>query len=110
MIESSVRIEQDETRRRVAIAALLRGNEVSRRLTGGDHAIVTIAAFAEYFVVVDEAGDVEAQGRMTGLTHVAGRNVGARLGLNRRTRRMTLSTIARQAAMKMVRRSSRIDR
>ena len=60
VIEGSVRIELHETGSRVAIATLLGRNEVVRRFAGGDDAVMTSAANAEYFSVIDEARDVEA--------------------------------------------------
>ena len=110
MIERPVRIELHEGGRRVAVAALLRGDDVVRRLAGGGNAVVTRAARAEHFRVVDEARDVEAQRRMAGLTGVARRDVRARLREDRRVDarpRMTLHTIVREAAMKVVRRGTR---
>jgi hypothetical protein len=60
VIESSVRVESDETERRVAVATFLRGNDVMVRLANGDDAIMTGAAVAEYFVMIDKAGDVKS--------------------------------------------------
>lgn len=59
MIEGPVRIELREAGRRVAVATLLRGSKVIRRLASGDDAIVASAARTEHFCVVDEARDVE---------------------------------------------------
>jgi len=52
-------VELHEARRRVAIATFLCGNEVIRRFASGDDAIVTSAAVAEYFAVINEAREVE---------------------------------------------------
>ncbi len=60
VIERPVRVELHEAASRVAIAAFLRRDEVILRFASGDDAIVTSAAVAEDFAVIDEAGDVEA--------------------------------------------------
>lgn len=86
VIESSVRIEFHETGGRVAVATLLCRLDVVRRFAGGDDAIVASAAVTEYLAVVNEAREVEAQRRMTALTHIARGNMRAWLSLNRRIR------------------------
>lgn len=60
VIEGSVRIQLHETGSRVAIATLLSRNEVIRRFASGDDAIMARATSTEYFSVIDEARDVEA--------------------------------------------------
>ena len=62
VIERAVSVEQHETRRVVAVAALLRGHEVIRRLAGGCHAVVTVAALTENLGVIDETYGVERDG------------------------------------------------
>ena len=112
VIERSVRIESDETRSRVAIAAFLRGDGVTRRFAGGGDAIVTTAARAENFVVIDKAFDVETQGVVAGLTLIARRHVGARLDLKAWIGIRGVARIAldRQSAVKTVCRNVGIGR
>lgn len=71
MIERSVSIQRQETRRRVAIATFLRGGNVMVRFSGGNDAIVTTAACSEYFGVIDKTFDVEPYRVVAGLTHIA---------------------------------------
>ena len=101
VIERAVRIEQDETRRGVTVAALLRRNEVICRLAGGDDAIVARAALTEHLRVVDEAHDRECHGRMARLAIVTRRNMRAWLARHCRVRgtRVTLITVAREPAV-----------
>jgi len=60
VVEGPIRIQLHERGRGVAVATLLRRDDVIRGLAGGDHAVVTRTARAEHFCVVDEARDVEA--------------------------------------------------
>ena len=78
VVESSIRGKCDETGGRVANAAFCRGNEVNRRFSNGNDAIMTTAACAEYLGVINKVRHSEALGRMTSLAHITCRNMGAR--------------------------------
>ena len=77
MVESSIRGECDEAGGRVANVTFCRGSEVNRRFADGNDAIMTAAACAEYFGVVDEVRDSKTLRRMASLAHIACCNMGA---------------------------------
>jgi len=54
VIESSIRGERDEAGGRVANVAFCRGSKVGRRFANGNDAIMTAAASAEYFGVINK--------------------------------------------------------
>ena len=69
--------------------------------TDGQNAVVTAAAVSGYFLVVDEAYDVETQGRMTGLAGIAGGEVIAGLAAyGNKAVVMTAHATGRQALVK----------
>ena len=112
VIEGSVRIEIDPTGRRVAVAAFLRCDDVICRLARCGDAVVTTAACAEHFGVIDEGRDVETQGIVTGLARIARCHVCSRLGLNccARICRVTRNAVVRKSPVKVVRGSVGIGR
>jgi hypothetical protein len=71
MVESSIRGESDEAGGRVANVTFCCGSEVNRRFADGNGAIMTAAACAEYFSMIDKVRDSKALGRMASLARIA---------------------------------------
>ena len=77
MVESPIRGECDEAGGRVANVTFCRGSEVNRRFANGNDAIMTAAACAEYFGVINKVRDRKALRRMASLAHIACCNMSA---------------------------------
>ena len=75
VIKAAVRVQRKETGGIVAIVAFGAGGQMRTGFTDRQNSVMASAAIAKYFLMIDKGGNVETQGSMTGLAHIAGGDV-----------------------------------
>ena len=75
MIKTAVRVQRKETGGVVAVVAFSAGGQVRTGFTYRQNPVMASAAIAKYFLMIDKRDNVETQGGMTGLAHIAGGDV-----------------------------------
>lgn len=82
MIKAAIPIQFKKAGGIVAVIAFAIRREVKFGLADGDITVVTVAAIAEHFLMVDKGDDVESQGGVAGFTHIAGGDMATRFAAN----------------------------
>ena len=72
VVKTAIGRQRQKTGSVVTIAAFRGCCDVMSGFPGGYDTIVAAAAFAEYFVVINEGGNVKTKSCMTSLAHITG--------------------------------------
>jgi len=80
MIKAAVWLQREKTGGIVAVRAFAFRLSMKIGLTDGLHSVMTFAAIADYFLMINKGGNVKSQWCMTGLAGIGGSDMIARFG------------------------------